>query len=193
MKLIVISNPININNEHKILCSLFENGLQYFHLRKPNFSLNEMEEYIEQIPSKYLDRIVLHSYYSLLDKYNLKGKHKTTSSISLNTHLFISTSFHSLEEIRDNTESFEYAFLSPVYDSISKSNYKSNFDRSELKTFFNTHKQNIELIALGGINAENMQETIDLGFSGVALLGAIWENKNPENVFSTILKNIYVS
>jgi thiamine-phosphate pyrophosphorylase len=193
MKLIVISNPINVNKEHTLLCSLFENGLEYFHLRKPDFTSDEMETYIKQIPTEYLSKIVVHSHHHLVDKYHLKGKHKTTantSEISVKQLLadehrvenFISTSFHSTEEIIACDYNYEYAFLSPIFDSISKKGYTSKFNKEELKNFLN-NKKKMELIALGGINEETIHQAMNLGFDGIAVLGAIWNSKNAKNSF----------
>jgi thiamine-phosphate pyrophosphorylase len=199
MKLIVISNPTNLNNEHTLLSSLFENGLEYFHLRKPDFTSDEMEAYLQQIPAEYLSKIVLHSHHHLVDKYSLKGKHKTTantSEISVKQLLvderrvenFISTSFHSVEEILACDYNYEYAFLSPIFDSISKKGYTSKFNQSELKSFLSTHGKKMELIALGGINEETVHQAIDLGFDGIAVLGAIWNSKNPVKHFVNMHK-----
>ena len=209
MKLIVLSNPTNLNNEHRLLCSLFEAGLTYFHLRKPNFILQEMEAYIQQIPSTYWSKIVLHSHHSLVEKYNLKGKHlsladsadkrrnnnSTSANISkisvkqTNTNESInytSTSFHSLEKIKQNSINYEYVFLSPIFDSISKQGYKSAFDKATLKTLLNELNKNVEIIALGGIDEHNIPQAVDLGFDGVALLGALWQAEYPIEKFKQL-------
>jgi len=202
MKLILISNPINLNNEHTLLCSLFENGLEYFHLRKSDFTSDEMEAYIKQIPAEYLSKIVLHSHHHLVDKYHLKGKHKTsanTSEITVKQLIadkaderrienFISTSFHSTEEIMACDYNYEYAFLSPIFDSISKKGYTSKFNQTELKSFLSTRDKKMELIALGGISEETIHQAMDLGFNGIAVLGAIWNSKIPVKHFINMHK-----
>lgn len=203
MKLILISNPTNISNEHTLLNTLFDEGLAYFHLRKPNFTQNEMEEYLQQLPSIYLNKVVLHSHNELVEKYNLKGMHKTATTISrvLETK-YVSTSFHSLNEIRNYNDEYEYIFLSPVFNSISKEGYKSNFSKSDLKNFFQSTStcyhtsQNEfrtswgEVIALGGINQRNAEEALDMGFSGIAVLGAIWLSDNPIKAFKDISNTV---
>lgn len=192
MKLIVISNPTTISNEHQLLNSLFDNGLERFHLRKPDFSLQEMETYIQQVPLIYRSKIVLHSHHELVDKYQLKGKHKTSVAIdNVGNTQYISTSIHSLNELIDCNNAYEYVFLSPVFDSISKKGYKSNFDTEELKHFFKNKTSNgsfsfREVIALGGINQYNAQTALQIGFSGVAVLGSIWLSDNPVNAFKEI-------
>lgn len=189
MKLIVISNPTNFKNEHEILCSLFESGLEYFHLRKPDFSKEEMESFLEQIPLKYLNKIVLHSHHDLLEKYNLKGKHISSTKLNLKgDSKYISTSFHTLEEIENCKEKYDYVFLSPIFDSISKRGYSSNFDKKQLPDFFTNHPKTVDIIALGGINKNTVFDAMKIGFDGVAVLGGLWMSNNPLQTFNHLLK-----
>ena len=92
MKLILISYPTNIDNEHQILAHLFDEGLEYFHLRKPGFSKARIINYLSQIPDKYYNRIVIHSHYDLIRKYNLKGIH-ITSTINHYDEKFVNHQF----------------------------------------------------------------------------------------------------
>ena len=96
--------------------------------------------------------------------------------------------FHSLEELENHKEKYEYAFLSPIFDSISKVGYKSKFDLQELK-----RKSPLLLgegqggvIALGGIDESKIEICRQLGFAGVAVLGAIWQSENPSEKFLRI-------
>ncbi len=192
MKLIVISNPINLNNEHALLCSLFESGLEYYHLRKPDFTVNEVEEYIQQIPQQYLNKVVLHSHHQLAIKYKVKGVHFTHKnpykrSDNFPTNMHRSASFHSLEELKNTESIFQYVFLSPVFDSISKKNHKTKIDKTALK-FLLEHKTNKpEKIALGGINEHTISEAMEMGFDGIAVLGAIWMSGEPVKKFKHLL------
>jgi len=191
MQLIVISSPHNVNNEHQILNDLFKAGLKTFHLRKPTFPLFVLEDYIQQIPEKYHNRIVIHTNYDLMLKYNLKGIHitrkhkknpfrtwlKTTWLKYKKPNMHISTSIHSLQEVLSSTNKYNYLFLSPIFKSISKSNYQPKFDFEELQTTLNNSTSSI--IALGGIDASKIDQCKDLGFKGVALLGGIWHAPDP--------------
>ena len=159
MNIIVISNPENIPNEHQLIESLFEEGLEYFHLRKPTFSNKEMEEFIKQIPEKHHNRVVLHAKIP---------------------------SFHSLKEIEEYQGKYNYALLSPIFDSISKIGYKSNFDLQEVKSFLQRRRN---IIALGGVDEDKIETVRELGFAGVALLGAIWQSENPIEKFKRILRS----
>lgn len=155
--LIVISNPLPIKGEHQIINQLFDESLEIFQLYKPSFSKEETENFIQQISAEYHNRIVLHSHYF---------------------------KFHSLKELEDCKEKYDYAFLSPIFDSISKSGYKSKFDLSEIKGFLKSRSENI--IALGGIDEDKIEIIKDLGFQGIALLGSIWHSEYPVEKFKQI-------
>lgn len=189
---IVISNPTAIADEQVISKQLFDEGLEVFHVRKKEFSENEMRAFIEQIPEKYFSRLVLHSHYHLAEEYNLKGIHVPVDFNYLASKRSLSVSFHSLDEVEKFENKFDYGFLSPVFDSISKEGYKSKFDFSKLKTYLANRKAlnngtgNGLLIALGGIDEDKIDIVKELGFSGIALLGAIWQSENTLEKFKRI-------
>ena len=176
MQTIVISSPTPVKNEFRIIENLFKDGLKYFHLRKPEFNFSEYENYILKIPEKYRNRIIIHSYFELLEKYNLKGFHFNKKTIHLyerNQNIHTSYSAHTLTELKINSDKFDYVFISPIFDSISKPGYKSNFTLSEIQSFF--IENNItNAVALGGINFLNINKIKDINFFGAAMLGAIW-------------------
>jgi thiamine-phosphate pyrophosphorylase len=192
MKLIVISNPVNLNNEHDLLCSLFEAGLDLFHLRKPGLTYEELERYIQLIPQQHRNRVILHSHHQLTVEYKLKGIHFTAHDPYIGSDIFPaelqrSASLHSLEEIKNVNPDFKYVFLSPVFDSISKAAYKSKFDLEELKSSALLRRgTGVEIIALGGIDEHTIAEAISFGFKGVAVLGAVWMSDDPLKKFKEL-------
>lgn len=193
--LIVISNPTAMPNEQAIIKQLFDEGLEIFHVRKKSYSENEMRTFIEQIPEKFYSRIVLHSHYHLAKEYNLKGIHVPVDFNSDASKQSLSVSFHSMDEVEKFSRKFDYGFLSPVFDSISKEGYKSKYDLKEIGVFLQTYKslyplgragEGLLLIALGGIDEDKIEKVKELGFSGIALLGAIWQSENPFEKFKRI-------
>jgi len=178
--LIVISPEKNLNLEIDVLIQLFELGLDYFHLRKPGFNKEQLSEYLDKIPKKYQKRIIIHSHYDLLKDYKLYGIHftgKTVSSIGdyegYEGHK--SVSCHSFEEILAYADEMDYLFLSPVFDSISKQDYKSSFDADQVNEFMNESELYTGIIALGGIQLNTVEPAFQMGFDGIAVLGAIWQ------------------
>mgnify|MGYP000535913991 CR=1 FL=1 len=180
-KLIVLSHSERVENEAEAISSLFQMGLKNFHLRKPTWKDEEIEQFLEKIPEEFYENIVLHSHYSLVRKYGLKGIHITQKTKKTGIeekfkgyHTSIST--HSKDEVLLLDDSYDYAFISPVFNSISKETYKSGFSLDSLRNFFRENATNTEIIALGGINPDNIQLLQDIPFNGYAVLGYLWEN-----------------
>lgn len=60
----------------------------------------------------------------------------------------MSTSYHSLETVLDlPAHSWDYVFLSPVFNSISKKGYQAGFDDADLKSVSSSA---VPIVALGG-------------------------------------------
>jgi len=191
-KVIVISQPNNVEGEQETLVSLFKAGLQYFHLRKPDSSIAEMRTFISSIPQEYHNRIVLHSHYSLVTEYQLRGIHCTAKGRDEffeyeELPVQKSISVHGFCEAGAVDQSFAYAFLSPVFDSISKPGYQQGYHHDALQQFLaRPHKT--DFIALGGVTLNNIQLCKQLGFIGVAMIGGIWGNPNSVVRFENILR-----
>lgn len=120
-----------------------------FHLRKPEYTTNELLELWNKLDDDVKKKTVLHQ--------DFKG------------------SCHSFEEVEALNGKLPYCFLSPVFDSISKQGYQAKFDKNELKVFLKK-KRTIKVIGLGGVTLENYAELMNLGFDGGAFLGSVWEN-----------------
>ena len=75
MKLILITPPSYFVEEDKIITSLFEEGLDILHLRKPHTAPMYAERLLSLIPEQYHKRIVVHGHFYLKDEYRLKGIH----------------------------------------------------------------------------------------------------------------------
>lgn len=185
--MIVISNPVFIKNEIKLIHSFFEEGLMSFHIRKPHFSQEEMKTYLSEIGLEYTDRLVLHSQHQLAKEFGIDRIHFTekmraeTAEESLKKWkeraFKLSTSIHSMTDFEKLSNAFDYAFFGPVFESISKPNYVSHLD---YKTALEKRKNNtIALIALGGITPNKVKIALEYGFDDVALLGTIWNSVNP--------------
>lgn len=180
--MIVISNLTAIANEINTIHALFEHGLDLFHIRKPDFSATEMKAFVMAIGLEHSPKLVLHSHHQLAEELEINRLHLTTKERAnpvrvLNPDWVTSTSTHSIQEFNDLEDCFEYAFLSPVYPSISKYNYESDtnlFEEVKKRSNFQT-----KLIALGGIEAKNITEVITNGFDDIALLGTIWSSDHP--------------
>ena len=197
MKLVVFSSHDKLHSETKHVVQLFENGLETFHLRKPDFSSKEMFEYINLIPSQYHKYIVLHSHHKLAKKFKLKGLHcsRMHRKKKYNTKfkffllkmkhptLLLTKSCHKIHKIDENSSRYSYVFLSPIYESISKKAHGGLFSERQLSKALTKSEQHV--FALGGVDETKFEELKNYGFYGVALLGAIWNTeKSPVDAYT---------
>jgi thiamine-phosphate pyrophosphorylase len=181
MQLIVISNPVPIVDEAKIINSLFERGLEYFHLRKPHYLGSDFVELLEQIDPEYYPRIALHQFHERAADYGIKRLHfpeyvwaklgHRDFKANYEKSYRLSTSVHTLSELY-RLEHVDYVFLSPVFNSLSKPGYCSAIDPN----FKVDDEIKVKTIALGGVTAENIEQTIAMNFDGAAVLGTIWND-----------------
>lgn len=176
MKIVLITPPDFFVEEDKILTSLFEEGLDILHLRKPGTAPMYSERLLTLIPKQYHNRIVTHDHFYLKEEFGLKGIHLNhrNPDVPLNYKGHVSYSCHSLEEVKQKKAYFNYVFMSPIFDSISKKNYLSNFPHEMLKRASHEKIIDKKVIALGGITAENIPTLKAYGFGGIAILGDIW-------------------
>ncbi|MFA8301328.1 MAG: thiamine phosphate synthase [Hyphomicrobiales bacterium] len=184
MKKILISPPDPFLDEVQVVNRLFSEGLEYFHVRKPDYNEQNLREYIEAVSIEFRDRLILHQMYELVEEYQLKGYHiKGNTKLSdrdkiLSSAFFKSVACHTFEEVLSISKEVDYCFLSPVFLSISKKSYKPVYSIEDFKLFFKEHTYINNCIALGGICKENVNLLKSIGFSGYALLGSVWQNNN---------------
>lgn len=185
MKLILLTPPDFFVEEDKILTALFEEGLDILHLRKPGTEPVYSERLLTLLPQSCLNQIVVHDHFYLRDEFNLKGIHLNSRNPEPPSHYkgHISKSFHDLETLKNEKKQFSYSFLSPIFDSISKSDYTAAFDMEVLKKVASQGIIDKKVMALGGITCENMRTIKDLGFGGAVVLGDLW---NRFNIHSTL-------
>ena len=193
--MIVLIAPENdVSNEIEILHELFREGLQCYHLRKPDKNYKEHCAYLNKIDTIYHNRIVVHCFHELIDHYNLKGIHfqekKRQDCLDVPSNYFkelnafgktISSSFHEPEVLAKCEFEFDYHLLSPIFSSISKKGYEG-------KGFDVNHIDKL-IIGMGGVTTKNLSEFTKLGFKGVGVLGGIWNTKDPIKSFKEIKRH----
>ena len=195
MKLIAITAETFFEREAEAANLLFENGLEVLHFRKPCASPYETKSFIKQIKADFHSRIVLHDHYDLAKLFDLKGIHLNrrnreafmNNSLCDERKLSISRSCHSLEEVLE-ARFCDYVFLSPIFDSVSKTGYKQAFTPQQLAEAKERQIIDESVIALGGITAENIPVAHRYGFGGVAVLGSLWNGFAVDRNVNELLK-----
>jgi thiamine-phosphate pyrophosphorylase len=179
MQLIVITSSERVEQEAEKINALFEAGMEILHIRKPDFSKQEYTNLLEKIKQKYHNLIKIHEFFELTENYNLLGVHLNVRNLNYTgkQKVNISKSVHLIEEL-ENIDEYDYVFLSPIFDSISKKGYFSNFDDELLTKASLEKKINQKVIALGGINQQTLPLLRKYAFGGAAILGEIWTTKD---------------
>ena len=181
---ILISPPSYKSGEIDLICKFFDEGLMRYHLRKPNFSIEEIYEFLEKVPTKYLSKIVVHRYPEILKDFDLGGYHFRSNEPVIDVRGISSRSLHKIDELVQLKENFEYVFLGPVFRSISKKGYGPKISLNQIFSVLKNDSLNHlskkpNVYALGGIRKKKMIRLAEVGFSGVALLGAVWGSSDP--------------
>lgn len=192
MQLITLTAERILSNEAAILNMLFDEGLPLLHLRKPCSSASEMKELLAAINPSFYQRIVVHDHFELIALFRLKGAHlnrRNPDAPNLSS-ITVSRSCHSLHAI-SHLEGYDYLFLSPVFDSISKQDYIHAFTSEELRKAGSRGIINNKIMVLGGVHPANIPLAADYGFGGVAVLGALWGEYLMDGNRATLLKRFH--
>ncbi len=179
MKKIAITHPYFFKEESDaIIRCLSIDGFDRVHIRKPDASAQDVMHLIKGIPQSLYPKISIHYHFEIAQQLGLGGVHLNSKNCVApqGWNGLISQSLHSLEEVASFR--YDYAFLSPIYPSISKPGYKGNFDFSQLRRCVNK-----KIFALGGVTPEKFNEIETLGFGGAAMLGAVWKPNFSTNQF----------
>ena len=175
MKLIAITKPYCENEEAAFIRRLFESGFDIVHLRKPEADINYCRVLLEKLTEEERKKIIVHDYHILYEEFSLKGIHinKNITTLPEGYQGFKTRSCHSLEEVKMYKNDFDYVFLSPIFDSISKVGYKSTFDENVLRKASEQGIIDEKVVALGGVTFDKLPFLKELNFGGVAMMGSL--------------------
>ena len=185
MPIVLITPPTTIPNEHVLVEKMFAAGLMRLHLRKPGQSREAHAEYINKVSPQYHDRIVPHDFHDLLlagkNKYFREWDLPTEPIVALKSHRqSISLGFHNLDQLLVHRGDVDYCLLAPIFSSISKQGHSPPpelLNRTALKDA--VMKSKTPVLALGGVTPDAFTQLGEWGFSGAALLGAVWDAEDP--------------
>ena len=175
MKLIAITKPYCENEEAAFIRRLFESGFDIVHLRKPEADINYCRALLEKLTEEEQRKIIVHDYHILYEEFSLKGIHinKNVTTLPKDYQGFKTRSCHSLKEVKMYKNDFDYVFLSPIFDSISKVGYKSAFDEDVLRKASEEGIIDEKVVALGGVTFDKIPYLKELNFGGAAMMGGI--------------------
>lgn len=181
MRLFAITPANDINDEQQYLEELIAEGF-IVHCRKPEKNAVEMAAFLRDIKPEYRASVAIHNNFEIAEDMGIRRLHFTEElREQLNADDFrygkniLSTSVHSREQLEndDKLKFFEYAFCSRVFDSISKPDKKENKVWQQKIS----KEQPLDVVALGGLTAENLPLIYHWGYSGAAFCGYLWDEE----------------
>lgn len=172
---IAITPPYAVAREEATISHLLSNGFDIVHLRKPDADINYCRELLQRLSPSELCRVVIHDHYSLYEEFTLRGVHlnRNIEEYPLSYRGQRSRSCHSIEEVARFKHDYDYLFLSPIFDSISKPDYSSMFSHQELLRASQQGVIDSRVVALGGVTPDREAYLQSLGFGGFAMMGGI--------------------
>ena len=188
MKLTIISHPQEQQDYEKLSEQTYEK-IHSFHIRKPQWQRQELENYLRRMPLVLRRKSVTHQYFGLSTTYQLWGIHLNRRCFGIlkenahafETHRVISASLNTLSDMaHPMIQRLAYFFLSPIFDSLSKENHPARWTHTTLKEALNQPQiPKGKAFALGGITLPHLPICQALGFAGVAVLGSVWGASAP--------------
>lgn len=206
MRIIAISAPDFLPGEAAALTALLDAGAWRVHVRKPEADAESIARLLEEFPQCYRSRLSLHDHHELAENCGVGGVHLNSRNPSVPDGFggMVSRSCHSIAELSQYSSVCDYMFLSPIFDSISKSGYVSRFSLEEIRRRIaacsagtagpmagmspdgelsgrdqgNGDCRPVDwerVFALGGVCPDNIRLLEDVGFGGAAVLGYLWE------------------
>ena len=178
MKVYLITTDKFFVEENIIINALFEEGLDALHLRKPFSEPVLCERLLTLIPEKWHKKIVVHDHFYLKTEFDLKGIHLNGRNPHppANYRGHLSRTCYTLEEVSEWKKKCNYVFLTSVFENINNENLNVPYSIEDLSKARDMGIIDDKVIALGGVNYENVRKLNDLGFGGVGIMAAVWQN-----------------
>jgi thiamine-phosphate pyrophosphorylase len=177
MKLILLTSPNFFIEEDKILTTLFEEGLDQLHLRKPGSEPVYCERLLSLIPSEYHKRIITYDHFYLKDEFDLMGIHLCNDTVMppYDYNGPVTRTALSVEKAKEYKKAgSHYVCLDGVYQSVSDPEQKQLYTSEQLRDAVRQGVIDRKVMAQGGVKLENLQEIKDIGFGGAVVRGDLW-------------------
>lgn len=176
MKLILMTTPTFFVEEDSIINSLFEEGLETLHLRKPEEEPIFSERLLTLLPSKWHKKIVAHDHFYLKNEYSLKGIHLSDWNSEPPPHYKgqLSRTCRQMDLLASYKSRYDYVFLGPIFKSISEPGKEAAFTMQQIQKASRKGLIDRKVYAIGGVRLDHVPMLKELGFGGVVVCGDLW-------------------
>ena len=191
---VAITPPVTLPHETAWALAMLEAGVSRLHVRKPECDAHRVASYLEPlVGAGFAHRLVVHGHHATALEMGVRCLHFTAAMRCAHPEGECSscgrtTSTHSVQELLGLDAGWDYAFLSPIFPSISKPGYQGHFSAYELRAA--TQQALCRVVALGGIAENTLPQMPGLGFYGVAMLGALWQQPRVESALQLLRQSL---
>ena len=180
-----------LDQYEKLIRQAIAGGVSMIQLREKSKNLNELKEIgcaLKNILAPLKIPLMINGHIELAKAINADGVHLGQSDCLsdiarkiLGKNKIIGLSIETLEEllIANSLGCIDYVAASSIFESKSKADCKTIWGLSGLKKIVALSKHCV--MAIGGINENNIHDVIKTGVTSVAVISAIHDANNPKN------------
>ena len=184
----------------RIVSELAKNGLDVFQLRAKSMQDTEIIDLIKDLRSATYntkmklcinDNVkVASKCKGLIDILHLGQSDMKPNEAKkiIDQNIKIGLSITDINQLNNIPYCVNYLGVGPIFSTGSKNDASLPMGSNILKEIIN--KTELPIVAIGGISLDNINDLFKLGVSGVAVISAILNEKNPIENFSKIKENI---
>lgn len=190
----------SIDDYQKIILSAIRGGVTSIQLREKNLSFKDLKSLalsLQTLLKPYKIPFIINDNVALAKEIDADGVHLGQTDISpidarklLGKDKIIGLSIESFQEleIANQLDCINYIAASAVFQSKTKNNCRTIWGLDGLKEIV---KKSIHpVIAIGGINSKNINDVMECGAAGVAVISAIHDHPQPEVMADIMLHKI---
>lgn len=197
LSLYLVTNPID--NEDKFLKTIenaIKGGVSVVQLRekdKDTGDIYNIAKKVKEITDKYDVPLIIDDRIDIMLAIDCAGIHIGQSDMPctvarrlVGENKIIGVSAHTIKEAKKaQKDGADYLGCGAVYPTKTKKNANC-MTKEDLEKIAN--EVDIPIVAIGGINKENVEELKNTGISGICVVSAIMNSDNPEKTAEELLE-----
>lgn len=170
MKLTVMTQQAFFVEEDKIITSLFDEGLDSLHVRKPGAEPMLSERLLTLLHEENYGKTIVHGHFYLKSEFGLRGIHLESPDAQPPSGYKgqLGRTCHAIEELKDTKRNADYVFLAHVFGP------NAAFTADELEQAARHGLIDKRVWCLGGITVDTLRTARELGFGGAVVCSDLW-------------------
>jgi thiamine-phosphate pyrophosphorylase len=175
-------------------------GCRWVSVREKDLSADELialSRRLAPIAQRFGARLTLHGDAAHARTAGVDGVHLPATSdaaaarAALGPHALVGISIHSAEEARGlDPAVVDYAVAGPAYLTASKPGYGPALGPDGFAAICRAAR--VPVIAIGGIEADNVEDVIKAGIAGIAVMGGVMRSAEPDKTIKDLLAALAV-